>query len=47
MGLPMGRKASWLEAIELIISRLPSQANATGVGLGGEAGVPVVHASSL
>ncbi len=43
MGLPIGRKVPRLEAISSTITRLPTQSNATGVGLGGEAGVRVAH----
>ncbi len=46
MGLPMGRKVSWLESIASINSRVPSQFNACGVELGGDAGVRGAHASS-
>ncbi len=45
MGLPIGRKVSWLAALASIISRVPSQSNACGVGLGGDAGVRVAHMS--
>ncbi len=45
MGLPIGRNVSWLEAIASTSTCLPTQSNAYGVGLGGEA-ERVAHASS-